>query len=215
MDDLKLRDLVEEELEWEPSVDAADIGVAVDDGVVTLLGHVGSFAEKLAAEAAAKRVSGVRAIAQEIIVEFGASPMPTDEEIAKRAVNVLDWDVSIPKGQVQAKVQKGVVTLTGKVNWRFQAEQARNRISSLPGVRAVSNLIKIKPAVSTTDIKDRIEKALHRNADLEAQRIRVAVADGKVTLSGTVEAWHDRDVAERAAWSAPGVTAVEDNIGLA
>lgn len=215
MDDLALRDLVEEELEWEPSLDAADIGVSVEDGVVTLHGHVKSFAEKLIAEKAVKRVKGVRAIAEEIEIRLAGRTVLADDEIAARAANLIDWDVVVPAGKVQVKVENGHVTLTGEVDWHYQSDQARFGIANLPGVKGVTNLISVKPPVAATDIKDRIEKALMRNAELEATSIKVAVTGRKVTLDGKVDAWHDREVAERAAWSAPGVTAVEDNLRVA
>lgn len=215
MDDKVLKGLIEDELDWEPRVDAADIGVAVKDGVVTLMGHVPTFAEKLAAEEATKRVKGVRAIAQEIEVRIDGHGAPyADEEIAHKAANVLDWDVSVPKGTVQAKVQEGWVTLSGAVDWNFQREAARQRISNLPGVRGVSNLISVKQRPMPTDIKNRIEKALVRHAETEAKGIRVSVANGKVILEGKIDAWHDREVAEQAAWAAPGVNAVEDRLRL-
>lgn len=214
MDDRVLKDLIEDELEWEPSVDAADIGVAVEDGVVTLMGHVTSFAEKLGAEDAAKRVKGVRAIAQEIEVRIAGREKTADDEIAVRAANVLDWDVAVPKDTVQIKVQKGYVTLSGDVEWRYQADQARYRVASLPGVMGVSSLIKVKPRASAGDIKDRIEQALKRSAEIEADRIQINVEGGKVTLEGKIDAWRDREVAERAAWSAPGVSAVDDRLHL-
>lgn len=215
MDDKVLKGLIEDELDWEPRVDAADIGVAVKDGVVTLMGHVPTFAEKLAAEEATKRVKGVRAIAQEIEVRIDGHGAPyADEEIAQKAANVLDWDVSVPKGTVQAKVQDGWVTLSGEVDWNFQREAARQRVSNLPGVRGVSNLISVKQRPTPTDIKNRIEKALVRHAETEAKGIRVSVANGKVILEGKIDAWHDREVAEQAAWAAPGVNAVEDRLRL-
>lgn len=214
MDDQTLKDLIEDELEWEPSIDATDIGVAVENGVVTLMGHVTSFAQKLAAEDAVKRVKGVRAIAEEIDVRLSGAVKTADDQIASRAANVLDWDVAVPKGSIQPKVQKGYVTLTGEVDWRYQADQARYRVANLPGVKGVTSLVKVKPRASADDIKSRIEKALKRNAEIEAENIRVVVSDGKVTLDGKIEAWHDRDVAERAAWSAPGVSAVDDRLHL-
>ena len=148
MDDAVLKDLVEEELEWEPSVDATDIGVGVEDGVVTLMGYVSSFTQKMAAERAVSRVKGVRAIAQELEVRFAGMDTEADDRIAKRALDVLDWDVAIPSGAIKVKVQNGHVTLSGEVDWRYQANRARDKIDGLPGVKAVSNLIQIKPSRS-------------------------------------------------------------------
>ena len=214
MDDLTLKGFVEDELEWEPRIDAADIGVAVEDGVVTLMGHVSSFAEKLAAEDAAKRVKGVRAIAQEIEVRLSGRPKTDDDEIARKAADVLDWDVSVPDGKVQVRVQNGWVTLSGEVDWNYQRDAAKWRVASLPGVRGVSNSIMVTKRATPNDIKDRIEKALVRHAETEAKGIRVSVVDGKGTLDGSIDAWHDREVAEQAAWAAPGVTMVEDRLRL-
>tara|TARA_R110002074_G_scaffold114289_1_gene244312 strand:- start:363 stop:1010 length:648 start_codon:yes stop_codon:yes gene_type:complete len=214
MDDAVLKDLVEEELEWEPSVDATDIGVGVEDGVVTLMGYVSSFTQKMAAERAVSRVKGVRAIAQELEVRFAGMDTEADDRIAKRALDVLDWDVAIPSGAIKVKVQNGHVTLSGEVDWRYQANRARDKIDGLPGVKAVSNLIQIKPKVSGKDVKEQIEQALKRDAELDAKTIRVSVQDGKVTLEGNVHTWHDREVAEQAAWAAPGVQDVIDRIRI-
>ena len=214
MDDAVLKDLVEEELEWEPSVDATDIGVGVEDGVVTLMGYVSSFTQKMAAERAVSRVKGVRAIAQELEVRFAGMDTEADDRIAKRALDVLDWDVAIPSSAIKVKVQNGHVTLSGEVDWRYQANRARDKIDGLPGVKAVSNLIQIKPKVSGKDVKEQIEQALKRDAELDAKTIRVSVQDGKVTLEGNVHTWHDREIAEQAAWAAPGVQDVVDRIRI-
>ena len=214
MNDASLKDLVEEELEWEPSVDATDIGVGVEDGVVTLMGYVSSFTQKMAAERAVSRVKGVRAIAQELEVRFAGMDTEADDRIAKRALDVLDWDVAIPNEAIKVKVQNGHVTLSGQVEWRYQANRARDKIEGLPGVKAVSNLIQIKPKVSGEDVKEKIEQALKRDAELEAKTIRVSVMNGKVTLEGNVHTWHDREVAEQAAWAAPGVQDVVDRIRI-
>ena len=215
MDDKTLKGLIEDELDWEPRVNTANIGVAVKDGIVTLMGHVPSFAEKIAAEEATRRVKGVRAIAQEIEVRFdGRGAQLKDDQIAEKAANVLDWNVSVPDGKIQAKVQNGWVTLTGEVDWHFQRDAAQRGVSNLPGVRGVSNSITVRQRATPSDIKERIEKALIRHAETEAKGIRVAVANGKVTLEGKIDAWHDREVAEQAAWAAPGVTVVEDRLQL-
>jgi len=215
MDDKALKGLIEDELDWEPRVNAANIGVAVKDGVVTLMGHVPSYVEKIAAEEATRRVKGVRAIAQEIEVRLDGRGAPLkDDQIAEKSANMLDWDVSVPRGKIQARVQNGWVTLTGEVEWNFQREAAQRCVSNLPGVRGVSNSITVKQRATPSDIKDRIEKALIRHAETEAKGIRVSVANGKVTLEGRIDAWHDREVAERVAWGAPGVTAVDDRLQI-
>jgi len=215
MDDKALRQMVIDELEFEPSVDAAHIGVAVEQRVVTLTGHVGSYAEKIAAELAVRRVKGISGIAEEIEVRYPGSNPIADDEIAKRCLNVLAWDVFLPKDAVQVKVEGGWVELTGRVNWQFQREAAENSVRKLGGVVGVSNRIEVKAEVQDADIKTRIENALKRNALVEANDIRVVVVDDEVTLEGKVHAWDERAAAERAAWSAPGVNFVVNNLRIA
>lgn len=210
MKDIDLKQNVTEELDWEPSIDASDIGVGVEDGVVTLMGFVRSYAEKSKAENVVKRLKGVRAIAQELDVRYPGTVINSDDKIAQRAANILEWDVHVPSGSIQAKVQNGFVTLSGDVDWRYQSSRARKVVEGLDGVKGVSNLIKIKPTVSATNVKERIEKALVRNAETEAKNIKVSVSNNIVTLTGQVDAWHDREIAESAAWAAPGVTEVKD-----
>ena len=214
MNDMKLKKAIEEELEWEPSVSAEHIGVAVDDGVVTLTGYVRTYAEKLAAENVTRRIKGVRGIAEEIEVRFLSDKKTADDQIAKRALDVIEWASTIPSDAVQVMVRNGVVTLTGNVDWFYQKDDAEAAVRKLSGVRAVINDIKIKQKPQAGDIKLKIESALKRNADLEAQSIKVSVNNGRVTLDGKVKAWYERDLAERTAWSAPGVIAVEDRIQI-
>jgi osmotically-inducible protein OsmY len=215
MNDRNLKQAVEDELSWEPSVNAEHIGVAADDGVVTLTGHVKSYAEKYAAENAVKRVKGVRGIAQEIEVRFPNDKKSSDDQIAKRALDIIAWDSTIPEDKLQVKVQNGMVTLGGEVDWFYQRDDAENAVRKLAGVKGIINDIKIKSKPQASDIKIRIETALKRNAELEAGSIKVSVINGRVTLDGKVKAWYERDLAERTAWSAPGVTAVEDHINIA
>ncbi|OJV09608.1 MAG: ornithine aminotransferase [Bosea sp. 67-29] len=215
MGDLSLRENVLNELEFEPSINAAHIGVAVDNGVVTLSGHVGSYAEKLMAERVVQRVKGVRAIAQEIDVRWPSDQKTNDDEIAQRALKIIEWDTTVPDGKVQLKVQKGWVTLSGEVPWYFQRSAAETAVRKLTGVIGITNAITVKPAVQAGDIKHRIEDALKRSAELEANQIRVVVSGGRVTLEGKVKAWHERVLAERAAWAAPGVNMVEDHLAVA
>jgi osmotically-inducible protein OsmY len=215
MSDSTLRQMVIDELEFEPSVDAAHIGAAVDHGVVTLTGHVCSYAEKIAAEHAVQRVKGVAGIAEEIEVRYPGSHSLADDEIVKRCLDVLAWDSVGLKNTVHVKVEKGWVELTGKVQWQFEREAAESSIRKLRGVVGVCNHIEIKAEARADDIKKRIEDALRRNAAIEAHEIRVVVDEDKVTLEGKVRAWNERVVAERAAWSAPGVNAVIDNIRVA
>lgn len=214
MDDLKLRQLILDELEFEPSIDAANIGVAVDQGVVTLTGHVGTYAQKLAAEEAVKHIKGVRGIAEEIEVRYPSTPKIHDDEIAKRALDILRWDASVPDDRLQVKVQKGWLTLSGEVDWNFQRKAAEEAVRKLSGLIGVSNQITLKSTAQTADVKKRIEEALKRNAELEADAIRVSVVDGRVKLEGKVKAWYERQLAEQAAWAVKGVRAVEDDLRL-
>ena len=199
---------------WDPAFDATHIGVAVDNSVVTLTGHVETYAEKLAAERAAKRVVGVQGIAEEIEVRPPHARKAKDDEIADRAVRLLQWDMSVPAEHVMIKVEKGWVTLSGTVDWDYQRGAAAADIQKLGGVVGVTNLIAIKPPVHAADVKQKIEDAFRRNAALDASEIWVAAADGTVTLNGRVRNWSERNAAERAAWSAPGVTAVEDHLRI-
>lgn len=215
MADKYLRQLVIDELDFEPSVDAANIGVAVERGVVTLTGHVGSYAEKMAAERAVQRVKGVHGIAEEIQVRYPSDEKTADDQIAERAINIISWDAQIPKDAVMVKVQKGWVTLTGSLPWNYQKVAAQSAIRKLSGVVGVSNMIAVKPRVQTADVKKSIMDALERNADVEAGAIRVNVQGDKVTLEGKVKAWSERNLVEHAAWSVPGVRAVEDRLTLA
>lgn len=214
MNDDELRQHIIDELEFEPSVDAANIGVAVHGDIVTLSGYVASYAEKMAAERAVQRVKGVRGIAEEIEVRFPDAKKTADDQIAKRAVDILDWNATIPQGAVQVKVQKGWVTLTGKVVWHFQRISAANAIWKLSGVVGVTNLIEVTPRVHTTDVKMHIEQALKRNAEVEAAGIRIQVDGNAVTLDGRVRSWSERDAAEHAAWSVPGVISVRNDLTI-
>ena len=213
--DLQLQSDVMDELLFEPSVDAADIGVAVTDGVVTLSGFTKSYAEKMAAEKAARRVAGVKAIAEEIKVRFPSDPKTADPEIAKRILDIFAWDVTVPDDRIKVKVENGWVTLTGMVDWYFQSEAARRAAAKINGVVGVNDLIEIRKLPMAHDVRDRIVSAIKRSADLDASSITVTTEGGTVRLAGRVKAWHERDVAERAAWAAAGVVRVEDNIVIA
>ena len=213
MSELQLRQDVVDELEYEPSVDAAHIGVAVDKGVVTLTGHVATYAEKQAAIAAVRRVKGVRAIAEEIEVRYPLDKKTSDDEIAQRAIDILGWDMMVPSDSIQVMVHNGWVTLTGNVDWHYQKKQAEEDVRKLSGVRGVTNTIEIKPSVQAEDVKRKIEEALKRHAEIEASAIRVTVRErNKVLLEGKVGSWDERNAVENAAWSAPGVKSVEDRM---
>ena len=215
MTDMNLRQDIIDELDFEPRVNSAQIGVAVKDGVVTLSGHVGSFAEKLAAEKAVKRVKGVKAIAEEIHVRFVEDKKTADDEIASRAVSLLRWSAVVPTDSVMVKVQDGWVSLSGQVNWQFQRFAAEAEIRRLSGVVGVVNSITIKPRVQPIDVKHKIEAALKRNAEIDAQGIQVSVEDGgRVCLDGYVHDWREREAAEHAAWMAPGVVRVDDRLRI-
>lgn len=212
VNDSVLRADIEAELEFEPSVDAANIGVAIKDGVATLTGHVSSYAQKAAAERAAGRVKGVRAVVEGIEVRLPFEVKHDDTEIAHRAADVLSWTVYLPANVVQAKVEKGWVTLTGEVDWQYQKEAAESAIRKLTGVIGVSDFITIRPHMTAGDVRDRIAQAYRRNADLESSGIKITVDGSKVTLSGRVKAWNERRIAENAAWAIPSVTEVVDNL---
>lgn|SRR5487761_1116336 len=211
-EDLQLQQRVIDELTFDPSVNAAHIGVAAQQGVITLSGHVGSVAEKFAAERAVRRVKGVKAVAQELDVHLPPDKKTADDEIAQRAVKLLAWDVLIPSGAVGVKVEHGVITLSGIVEWGYQRDEAESDVRRLGGVHGVVNLIEVRPHVDAKDVQKHLRAAFERHAELEASGIRVAVKDSHVVLTGKVKSWIEREEAERAAWSVPGVTAVEDRI---
>jgi osmotically-inducible protein OsmY len=212
--DLQLRQDVLDELEFEPSVNAAHIGVTANHGVVTLTGFVTNYAEKTAAERAVRRIKGVKAIAEEIEVRLPSDIKRADDEIAARAVDILKWQVGVPADRIKVQVEKGAVTLTGEVDWQFQKSEADHVVHKLNGVIDVINQIRVASPVQAVEVKEKIEKALQRNAELEASRITVETEGGRVILKGRVHAWYERDIAERAAWSAPGVTEVQDQISI-
>lgn len=216
MTDSQLRQDVIDELEFDPSFSGEHIGVAVDKNVVTLTGHVNSYAEKLAAIAAARRVKGVHAIAENIEVRYAFQNKTADDQIAKRASDILNWDVLVPSNRVDILVEEGWVTLSGNVDWYFQKTAAEDDVRKLSGVRGVTNKITIKSSADLANVKSKIESALKRRAEVEANAIRVTIHDGnKVILEGKVDNWEERRAAENAAWSAPGVASVEDRLTIA
>jgi osmotically-inducible protein OsmY len=203
------------ELKWEPSVNAAQIGVEVRDGVVTLAGHVDSYAEKCDAERAAQRVAGVKALAVEMDVALAGGMTRTDADVARTAENVLQWTTYLPKDAVKVKVEGGWITLSGQVEWEYQRQSAADSVRYLMGVTGVSNQVGIKPTVSAGGVRADIEAALKRRANADAQQIAVEVRGADVTLSGTVHSWSERELATHSAWGTPGVRKVVDNMTLA
>jgi osmotically-inducible protein OsmY len=210
--DSQLQKDVMAELEWEPRVDHANIGVAVKDGIVMLSGFVSSYTEKLSAEQSARRVKGVRGLAEEIEVRFASDARTADPEIAKRIADMFDWSATIPKNKISVKVENGWVTLSGEVGYHFHRESAKDLASRISGVKGVSNLIAVRQAPSSFDVRNRIVDALKRSADLDASTITVQTEGDTVKLGGRVHAGYERRIAERAAWAAPGVNRIEDNI---
>jgi osmotically-inducible protein OsmY len=215
MNNLALRNRVTDELEFEPSIDAAHIGVTAESGVVTLTGYVATFAEKMAAEAAARRVKGVRAVADEVVVRPRGHKQTADDEIARRALDILRWDAVVPADAIEVTVADGWITLGGQVEWQFQRKAAEEAVRKLSGVIGVVNRLTIAPLVKPGDVKAKIEAALQRRAEIEARNISVTVREGGfVILEGTVDNWDERQAVASAAWSAPGVRSVEDQLRI-
>ena len=212
MNDRVLRQRVVDALDWEPSIDSAHIGVSVENGIVTLMGHVPNYAQKDAAERVARRGKDVRGIAEQIRVDIGSPSPYLDDDIARRAVDVLDANVLVPPKGVQVKVQQGWLTLSGEVHWDYQRTAAVADLKKLRGVTGITNNATLKPRASVIDVARSIEEALERHAQIEAKNVLVKVQDGRVTLEGTVPNWADRNLVEAAVWAAPGVRVVEDHL---
>lgn len=214
--DSQLQQDVLDELKFEPSVDASQIGVTAKDGIVGLTGSVPSYVEKYNAVQAAERVSGVKAVTDELKVDLPSFHVRDDQDIAKAAIDALKWDLLIPADRIKVKVEDGWITLTGEVNYKYQQDEAETAVRNLTGVNGVINEITFKtPSVSAVEVQSDIEKALRRSAEIDADNITVSVDGSRVILRGSVSSWAERDDAERAAWSARGVTSVEDDLVIA
>jgi len=214
MTDKDLKRNVQNALDFEPSIDAAHIGVTVEGGVVTLHGNVRSYSEKTTAERVTLRVYGVKAVANDLIVHLPTDFSRTDSDIAEAALNALKWNTLVPEDRVSVVVTNGLVRLDGNVDWQYQKDVAGRAVCDLLGVKAVTNNITVKPRVKSADVRDKIEAAFKRSAEIDARRISVAAEDGKVILSGNVHSWAERREAERAAWAAPGVILVDDRLTI-
>jgi osmotically-inducible protein OsmY len=214
--DSQLQQDVLQELKYEPSISASQIGVTAKDGIVGLTGNVQSYAAKYAAAHAAERVAGVKAVTDELKVDLPAYHVRNDQDIATAAVNALQWDVWVPADRIKVRVDDGWITLEGEVEYKYQQDAAEDAVCNLTGVKGVTNMVTLKrPEVSPSEVKTSIEQALRRAAEIDADKIQVSVVNDKVVLNGKVSSWAERQEAERAAWSAPGVNEVVDYLDIA
>lgn len=210
--DIQIQKDVMDELKWQPFLQSSEIGVSVTDGVVTLSGQVDNYGKKLAAENAAKKVSGVKAIAEDIRVGVSPSYRKTDMEIAVAVINALKWHTAIPDDRIKIKVEDGVVKLEGEVEWDFQRTSAKNAVQYLTGVHSVLNLITVRPKLSADDLEKKIRAAFHRSATVDSGKVNVAVLGNKAILTGTVRSFAEKEEAEDAVWAAPGVFSLESKL---
>jgi VCBS repeat-containing protein len=210
--DVQIQNDVMEELKWEPFLNASEIGVAVKNGIVTLSGQVDSYSKKIAAEKAAKKVSGVKAIAEDIVIGVSPTHKKTDTEIAEAVLNALKWHTAVQEEKIKIKVEEGNVRLDGEVDWEYQRTNAKTAIENLSGVRSVINFITVRAKVLVTDVKQKITAAFHRSATIDAARVKTEITGNKVILRGMVRSLAEKEDAETAAWNAPGVTVVENRL---
>ncbi|MFS2156740.1 BON domain-containing protein [Pseudomonas sp. Pseusp122] len=215
MSDLSLRKNIQAELEFRPDINPANIGVTVENGIVTLSGHVTTYAQKLATERAVKVMKGVRAIAEEIEVRPVGEDHVTDDMIAARAANIITWTTNAPEGSIKVTVRAGWVELEGQTDWQFERDSILRAVHKLTGVVGVTNKLTLRPRLDVRNIKGRIEEALKRNAEIDAGQIQVNVDGDVVRLRGNIHLLHERDIIERAAWAVPGVSKVEDYLMVA
>ncbi len=213
--DQQLQSDVLDELRWDPRLNSPEIGVAVKNGIVTLSGHVDNYTKKLAAEEAAKRVKDVKGIVEEIMVQLQHDGKRTDQELAQAAVNAIRWNNAVPNQNIKVEVEKGWLSLEGQLDWQFQKEAALNAVKDIVGLKGVSNMISIKPRVNIPVVRETIKKALERSADIESDRIIIETSGNKVILRGKARSWSEKNEVEHAAWSAPGVMEVEDDLIIA
>jgi osmotically-inducible protein OsmY len=214
MSDAELREAIQDELHWEPSIDDREIGVSVKEGIATLTGTVRNFFEKWEAGSAARRVHGVKAVANDVEVRLPGDARRSDTDIARAAAEALAWNVSLPADRVGVTVSDGWITLDGEVDWGYQKAAAEAAVRHLLGIRGVTNEVTVKPSAVPSDIRAKIEAAFRRSAAVDAQRIRVETRGGHVTLRGNVRSWPERKEAERSTWAARGVTSVENLINI-
>jgi len=211
-DDQQLQQDVMDELKWDPILNASEIGVSVKKGIVTLSGYVNSYSKKIAAESAAKRVKGVSAIAEDIEVRLGLDDERNDTEIAEAALDALKWNSNVPNDRIKIKVENGWVMLEGEADWQYQKDAAANAVRDITGVKGISNLIMLSPKADVSVIEKNIRRALQRSADIEANNIDIRTVGNKVIIKGKARSWAERSEIERAAWSSPGVTEIEDDL---
>jgi osmotically-inducible protein OsmY len=214
MTNRELKDEILNALDWEPSIDAGEIDVAVDENVVTLSGRVGSYAQKQAAERVTLGVYGVKGVANDVEVVLAPVFERTDTDVAQAAVQALKWNTVVPQDRVTVAVSSGWVTLQGSVDWQYQKDAAYRTVRDLAGVRGVTNNVTVTPRVSTSGVQQKIEEAFRRSAEIDARRVTVVAQNGQVTLTGNVHSWAERQEATRAAWAAPGVTQVVDRLAV-